>query len=115
MTLEAVRAHLAAFNACDVDAVVEGFAEDALFVAGAQQVVGRRALRQVFADAFAAPVTAELALRHAVVEGDTAACELVETLTLESGRHELDVAAFYTVSGGLLARVRVYRDLTDPS
>jgi uncharacterized protein (TIGR02246 family) len=107
-----VEAHLAAFNERDVDAVMALFAEDAVFATADQLVVGRRGLRALFGDSFAAPVTAALELRRAVVAGDTAACELVERLTLPSGETtELDVAAFYTVRDGALVRVRVYRDL----
>ena len=113
--LSAVHAHLAAFNARDVDAVVDTFADDAVFAAGEQVVVGRRALRALFADTFAAPVRAWLELNHAVVSGATAACELTETLAIGDARHTLDVAAFYTVHRGRLARVRIYRDLTDPA
>lgn len=113
--LAAVEAHLAAFNARDAEAVAATFTEDATFVAGEQVVIGRSALRAMFADAFAAPLRAHLALRHAVVDGAAAACELVETLESPGGRHELDVAAFYAARDGRLARVRVYRDLSDPA
>jgi len=113
--LAAVEAHLAAFNARDADAVAATFASDATFVAGEQLVIGRAALRAMFADAFAAPIRAHLALRHAVVEGDVAACELVETLSTPGGSHELDVAAFYAARDGRLTRARVYRDLGEPT
>ena len=107
-----VEAHLAAFNARDVNGVMALFAEDAVFATADQIVVGRRGLRVLFGDSFAAPVTAALELRHAVIADDTAACELVERLTLPSGETtELPVAAFYTVRDGTLVRIRVYRDL----
>lgn len=113
--LEPVRDHIAAFNAKDVDGVLATFADDALFASGDQVVVGARALRVLFADAFAAPVGAELVLRHAVVQEGTVACELTERLTVAGSRHDVDVAAFYTVRRGRLARVRIYRDLGDPT
>lgn len=109
--LEAVHAHVRAFNAQDLDAVVATFAEDAVLASGDQLVVGGRALRRMFAEAFDAPVDAALELRHAVVDADVAACELTETLTVEGALHTLDVAAFYTVRDGKLARARIYRDL----
>ena len=114
MLLDVVRAHLSAFNDRDADAVVATFADDAVFAAGEHIVVGHRALRAMFADAFAAPIRAQLELRHAVVDGQTAACELSERLIIEGSTHELDMAAFYSVRDGLLTRVKVYRDLTDP-
>jgi len=111
--LAAVEEHLDAFNAGDADRVVALFADDAVFATADSLTVGRRGLQRLFADSFAAPVTAELVLRRAVVQGDTVACELLERLTLpDGGATELDVAAFYTVRGGQLARVRVYRETT---
>ena len=110
-TLGTVEAHLSAFNARDAEAVVALFTDDAVFATADDLVVGRRALRVLFTQAFAEPVGAALQLRRAVVDGDTAACELVETLALPGGATaELPVAAFYTVARGALARVRVYRD-----
>jgi hypothetical protein len=112
-TLEPVHDHIAAFNARDVDGVLATFADDAVFASGDQVVVGVRALRVLFADAFAAPVGAELVLRHAVVQEGVVACELTERLTVAGARHDIDVAAFYTVRRGRLARVRIYRDVGD--
>lgn len=110
-TLGTVEAHLSAFNARDADAVVALFTEDAVFATADGLVVGRRALRALFSEAFAEPVGAALELRRAVIDGDTAACELTETLALPDGTSaELPVAAFYTVQRGALARIRVYRD-----
>jgi uncharacterized protein (TIGR02246 family) len=106
----AVEAHVAAFNARDAAAVVEGFAEDAVFSAGEQLLVGRRGIRMLFEDAFAAPLRASMQLRSVVVQGDTAACELVEKLEFSGSVTEVELAAFYTVRGGLLARVKVYRE-----
>lgn len=106
-----VDAHLEAFNARDLERTVALFAEDAVFAAGDQLVIGRRSLRMLFGDAYAQPVEVTLELRRAVVEGDTAACELAEHLRLPGGTAvELAVAAFYTVRGGRLVRMRVYRD-----
>ena len=109
--LPVVRDHITAFNAGDVDALVAGFAEDAVFAAQDDVVVGRRALRPFFAESFAGGVRATLEIHRAVVDGDTAACELVESLEVGGARHVLHVAAFYTVRAGQLARVRIYRDL----
>jgi uncharacterized protein (TIGR02246 family) len=110
--LDTVRDHIAAFNDRDLERVLATFGEDAVFATTDQLVIGRRGLRALFGDSFAQSVGAALELRRAVVDGDTAACELVEHLALPGGgTADVDVAAFYTVRGGLLARVRVYRDL----
>lgn len=109
-TAAAVRAHVEAFNAKELDAVVAGFAEDAVFAAEADLVVGARALRGFFGEAFANHAEARLEILRSVIQGDTAACELRETITVDGQYLELDLAAFFTVRGGVLVRVRVYRD-----
>lgn len=108
--VQAVREHLAAFNTGDLDALAASFTEDAVFAAGGEVVIGRRAIAGVFADALAAPVEAVLELRRAVVDGSEIACELVERLGADEDAPELAVAAFYSVRNGRLARARVYRD-----
>lgn len=109
--LTLVEAHLDAFNRADLDAVMAGFADDAVFTVGDQTAIGARAIRSLFADSFAQPVAARLELARDVVDGDTAACELTEHLTVGGVTHTIEVAAFYTVRRGRLARVRIYRDL----
>lgn len=106
-----VEAHLAAFNAADLEAVMRGIADDAVLTVGDHTAIGARAIRGLFADSFATPVGAELAVRRAVVDGDTVACELTEELVVEGTSHTIDVAAFYTARAGRLVRVRIYRDL----
>ena len=109
--LEAVQAHIRAFNAADLDAVMAGFDDEAVFSTAEQLAVGARAIGRLFADSFDAPAEARLDLQRAVVDGDTVACELSEQITADGVVHMLEVAAFYTVRGGRLARVRIYRDL----
>jgi uncharacterized protein len=111
--LDVVRGHIAAFNAGDLDALMARFADGAVFSTGEDVLVGTRAIRALFAGAFSAPFEARLELRTSTVEGDTAACELVEHLQLGGGEaHLIPMAAFYTVRGGQLARVKVYREGT---
>ena len=106
----AVEAHVEAFNARDAAAVVAQFTPDGEFSAGGDVAVGHRELLALFRDAFAQPLRARLAVAGLVVQGDTAAAELVEQLDYAGSRAEVTVAAFYTVRDGLLARVRVYRE-----
>ena len=109
--LKVVEEHIRAFNARDLDAVMAGFDDEAVFSTSEQLAVGARAISQLFADSFAAPASAHLELRNSVIAGDTVACELNEQIEAGGVTHSLDVAAFYTVRGGRLARVRIYRDL----
>jgi hypothetical protein len=110
--LEAVEAHIRAFNACDLDAVMAGFDDEAVFSTSDQTAIGARAISHLFADSFNAPASARLELARAVVDGDTVGCELTELIEAEGIAHTLDVAAFYTVRDGRFARVRIYRDVT---
>jgi hypothetical protein len=105
-----VDAHIAAFNARDTEALVAGFAHDAVFTTGEHTVVGTVGLRVLFGDAFAAPLRATMEVRERVIQGDTVAAELVERLEFEGSVAEIALAAFYTVRDGLLTRVKVYRE-----
>jgi len=108
--LAVVHAHLAAFNAADLDAVLDGFAEDAVFATGDELLIGRRGIGELFRQAFGPDIQATMELRSAVVQGDTAACELSERISYQGESLEFAIAAFYTVRDGRLARVKVYRE-----
>jgi len=108
--LAVVHEHLAAFNAADLDRVMATFAEDASFTTAEQMLVGRRGIAELFAQAFAPGVNATMQLQQAVVQGDTVACELRETISFEGNDAEFGIAAFYTVRDHHLVRVKVYRD-----
>jgi uncharacterized protein len=110
-TLDAVHAHVEAFNIDDLDGLVAGFSEDAVFATGEHLVVGRRGIRALFGEALR-ELDATLELRTAVVQGETAACELTERITLRGVTHEFHLAAFYTVRGGVIARAKIYREGT---
>lgn len=108
---EVVTAHVEAFNACDLDGVMAGFDDEAVFTTAEHLAVGSRAISRLFADSFSAPASAELAVERMVVDGDSAACEMTERITAQGVEHLIDVAAFYTVRGGRIVRVRIYRDI----
>lgn len=108
---DVVSEHLEAFADRDLERVLATFADDATFSTADGTIVGRRALRQLFAESFALPVEVEMQQRVMHVSGDTVACELAEAITAQGVTHTLDVAGFYTVRDGRLVRVRVYRDV----
>jgi uncharacterized protein len=110
-TLAAVNAHVAAFNSDDLEGLVSGFSDDAVFATGEHLVVGRRGITAMFADALN-NLDATLELRTAVVQGETAACELTERLVMEGRAFEFHLAAFYTVRDGVIARAKIYREGT---
>ena len=107
--LDVVQAHFAAFNAADLDALMAGFADDAVFATGEHLVVGQRGIRAMFGDALTA-LAPNLDVRSLVVQGDVVACELAERLTVEGTPFEFALAAFYTVRRGQIVRVKVYRE-----
>ena len=109
--LDIVQAHFAAFNAGDMDGLMAGFAEDAVFATGEHLVVGARGIRAMFADALTA-LAPNLTLRTAVVQGEVVACELDERLSVEGSEFEFALAAFYTVRRSRIVRVKVYREGT---
>lgn len=109
--VDVVQAHFDAFNAGDIDALMAGFTDDAVFATGEHLVVGARGLRAMFTDALSslAPV---LEAQSTVVQNGVVACELVERLTIEGAEFAFPIAAFYTVRRGQIARVKVYREGT---
>ena len=109
----AVDDHVAAFNAGDLEALLSGFADDAVFATGDHLVVGRRGLRAMFGDALAS-LQPQMELRAAVVQGDVVACELTERLVVEGAAFEFALAAFFTVRRGEIVRVKVYREGVEP-
>ncbi len=109
--LDVVEAHIDAFNAGDVNALIAGFADDAVFATGQDLIVGVRGLRAMFADALA-QLSPTLVLRSVVVQGDVAACELTERIVVSGAEFEFALAAFYTVRRGRIVRVKVYREGT---
>ena len=110
--LDVVVEHLTAFAERDLDRVLDTFADDAVFTTADGTIVGRTALRALFSDAFALPVHVEMERRATHVVDDTVVCEIAEHISAEGFSHSLDVAGFYTVRGGKLVRVRVYRDVS---
>ncbi|HVM19712.1 MAG TPA: nuclear transport factor 2 family protein [Egibacteraceae bacterium] len=107
--LDVVQAHFEAFNTGDVNALMAGFADDAVFATGDHIVVGNRGIRAMFTDALRS-LSPTLALRAAVVQGEVVACELSETIRVDGGAMEFALAAFYTVRRGQIVRVKVYRE-----
>ena len=112
--LDVVQAHFEAFNTGDLDALMAGFAEDAVFSTGEHLVVGERGIREMFSDALR-ELAPTLNLRAVVAQGEVVACELTEDLTVEGSPFSFALAAFYTVRRGQIVRVKVYREGTaDP-
>jgi predicted kinase/limonene-1,2-epoxide hydrolase len=104
-----VRAHVAAFNACDLDALLGGFSPDATWRTGRSDATGSAQLRTLFAGAIAA-FGPRLAVRALVARGDTVAAELTETLTVDGRARAVPLSAWYRVRDGRITDARVHRE-----
>ena len=104
-----LQAHLDAFNARELDALMAGFADDAVWRTGTDTATGRAELTELFGWAMANILPA-LTLRTLVVEGELAACELTETLTHEGRTSAVPIAGFYRFRDGLIVSAAVYRE-----
>ena len=104
-----VRLHVDAFNARDLDALMACFTEDALWVTGTSIVRGHGELTGLFAGALT-ELLPTLVIRDLLVEGDRAACELTETLTVAGEERTYFIAGFYRLRGDRIASAKIYRE-----
>ncbi|HEY2271825.1 MAG TPA: nuclear transport factor 2 family protein [Jatrophihabitantaceae bacterium] len=105
----AVVEHVAAFNAHDTTRLLAGLAPDAVWITGQDTAVGRSALGELFDD-WLWSLDPHLETIRMAVDGDTAAAELRESLTVDGTRRQFSIAAFLTVTGGLITRGKIYRE-----
>jgi hypothetical protein len=105
----AVRRHLRAFNERDVEALIAGLTEDAVWITGGAVVTGHAELTEFFAGALTA-LAPTLHVRTLVAGGDHVVCELVETLTAAGRAHTFHMAAFYRLRGSRIAAAKIYRE-----
>lgn len=110
-TRAAVLEHLAAFNAHDRPRLLAGLTEDVEWSTGRDRIRGRAALADIFDDGLW-ELGPSLTVVRLLVDGDEAAAELTEVLTVSGETHRFPIAAFFTVRAGLLHRVTVYREGT---
>ncbi|MBS2961960.1 nuclear transport factor 2 family protein [Actinocrinis puniceicyclus] len=106
---EVIGRHIAAFNAGDVEALISGFTEDAVWVTGTTIVRGRAELTELFAAAIAG-LRPTLVVVQVITANDRVACELTETLTASDGPHSFRIAGFYRLRDGRIASARIYRE-----
>lgn len=105
----AVREHVRAFNDHDLDALMAGFTDDAVWITGSTVVAGRAALTDFFARALAG-LMPTLTVHNLVAAADRAACELVETITVDGLERVFHIAGFYRLEAGLITRAKIYRE-----
>jgi hypothetical protein len=105
----AVREHIRAFNARDLDALMAGFTDDAVWITGASTATGRTELAGLFTDAMSG-LLPTLTVETLLTGGDKAACQMTETLTADGEERNFSIAAFYVLRGGRIASAKVYRE-----
>lgn len=105
----AVHRHVGAFNARDLDALLAGFTEDAVWITGSTTVRGRAALTELFDEAMRG-LLPTLEVRDVIAEGARAACQMTETLTYGGETRSYPIAAFYVLRDGRIASAKVYRE-----
>ncbi|MFD8075602.1 nuclear transport factor 2 family protein [Streptomyces sp. NPDC059718] len=105
----AIHAHVAAFNARELDALLAGFTDDAVWITGTTTVRGRVALTGLFDEAMRG-LLPTLEVHDLIAAGDRAACQMTETLTYRGERRTCPIAAFYELRDGRIASAKVYRE-----
>ena len=105
----AIEEHLAAFNAHDTARLLAGFAPDAVWITGQDSATGTAELAELFDD-WLWSLDPHLETIRSAVDGDTVAAELHERITVDGARREFSIAAFFTVTDGLITRAKIYRE-----
>lgn len=108
---EVVTRHIDAFNAHDLDALIDCFSIDATWATGTDRFEGVAALRTLFADAFRA-LSPRLHLQTLLVQGDRVACELREEYTAGRSERIDHIAGFYRVEAARISAAKIYREGT---
>lgn len=101
-----VRAHLDAFSAKDLRAMLATMHVEADFVTGTTRVEPAD-----FAEFFGwamRELDPTITITRLACDDDVVACEFVESVVLDGARRSLNRAAFYTVRDGLITEAKVY-------
>jgi ketosteroid isomerase-like protein len=101
--------HIAAFNAHDTARLLAGLTDDVVWATGQDVFRGRPALGELFDDGLWAMAPSLRTLR-VIAEDDAAAAELHEQLTIDGMAREFTIAAFFSITDGLISRATIYRE-----
>ncbi|MEV6792393.1 nuclear transport factor 2 family protein [Streptomyces sp. NPDC051320] len=104
-----IRTHVEAFNTHDLDTLMAGFTEDAVWVTGRTTARGRAELTELFAGAMEG-LLPTLTVQHLIVGEDRAACQMVETFTFDGAELTDHIAGFYDIAHGRIAAAKIYRE-----
>jgi len=106
---QAIRDHVAACNARDLQRLLTGLSEDVVWQTGQDTFHGRDELATLFSEALRT-IGPRLTITSLLIDHDRAACELQETMTIEGANREDFIADFYRVdTGGVIVSAKIYR------
>ena len=101
--------HVRAFNNHDIDALMSGFTDDACWITGSAVVRGRAELTEMFTGAMTG-LLPTLTIQNLLATSDRAACQLIETLTVDGEEKTYFIAGFYELRDGRIASAKIYRE-----
>ena len=108
-TRAAVLDHIDAFNAHDADRLFAGLHHDVVWATGSDVFQGTPQLRAELFDDGLWAMRPSLVARTLLIDGEAAAGIFHEVLTVAEEARAFDIAVFFTVCGGLIRKVKVFR------
>lgn len=106
---EALHRHVAAFNNRDLQALLDGFTEDAVWITGNSVARGREELTELFSGAME-QLLPTLTVENILADGDQVAAQLTERLTHNGEEHVFAIAGFYQLAGDRIKSAKIYRE-----
>jgi len=106
-----IESHFAAFNRHDAVALLEGLADDVVWVTGTDVFRGRAELTELF-DEWLWNTQPRIDVLRLIADGEQVAAECVEHMTVDGTPRAFPMGAFFELRGGLLRSVKVFREGT---
>ncbi|MGW4396762.1 nuclear transport factor 2 family protein [Amycolatopsis nivea] len=106
---EALSRHVAAFNNRDLQGLLDGFTEDAVWITGSSVVRGREELTELFSGAME-QLLPTLTVENVLADGEQIAAQLTERLTHNGEDQIFAIAGFYRLSGDRIKSAKIYRE-----
>jgi hypothetical protein len=101
--------HVRAFNARDLDALMDLFTPTAEWITGESKIVGEDELREFFAATFTS-LLPTLEIRTVIQAPGMVACEIIERLRHNGRSQVFGIAGFYTIVDDKIAAAKIYRE-----
>ena len=106
---EVLRRHVAAFNNRDLQSLLDGFTDDAVWITGSSVVRGHDELTDLFSGAME-QLLPTLTVENVLADGDQVAAQLTERLTHNGETQVFAIAGFYRLAGDRIASAKIYRE-----